>query len=111
MAGHNQHISLKTYWIVFASLMLLLVVSVLAALVDLGAWNLPLALAISAAKAALVMLYFMHLINSRGLVPITACAALLWLVFLFLLAAGDYAHRPPADTQPSEARRIEVTTD
>jgi cytochrome c oxidase subunit 4 len=59
-SGH----SLQAYWIyraVFGALIVFTVITVLAAQINLGGWNVPLALSIAAAKAAMVALFFMHL--------------------------------------------------
>jgi len=58
----QQHsISIKTYLAVFATLMVLTVVTVISAHVDLGRGNVVVALIIAFTKASLVVTYFMHL--------------------------------------------------
>ena len=74
-------ISLPVLLGVFLLLMLLTVVTICATWVDLGVWNLWIALGIATIKAGLVALYFMHLRYDHpfnGLIFVTA------LVFLFL---------------------------
>jgi cytochrome c oxidase subunit IV len=63
--GHSSsgH-SLQAYWIyntIWLALIVFTVVTVVAAQIDLGGWNVPLALIIATAKASLVGLFFMHL--------------------------------------------------
>lgn len=60
---------------------------------DLGPFNLPVALAISAAKALVIALYFMHLRWEHGVVRLAAAGSLLWLAILLLGTLDDYATR------------------
>ncbi len=100
--GHDTHghdddhhvMPIKTYLIVFSTLMVLLVVTLLAAIPDLGPWNLPIAMAIAVAKALVVMIWFMHLKFSSPLTRLFAGAAFFWLAILFLLTLSDYISRP-----------------
>ncbi len=64
MAHDGSGHSLQAYWIytaVFVALVVFTVVTVVAAQIDLGGMNVPLALVIATTKAALVGLFFMHL--------------------------------------------------
>lgn len=64
MAHDGSGHSLQAYWIytaVFVSLVVFTVLTVVAARIDLGGLNLPIALTIATMKAALVGLFFMHL--------------------------------------------------
>jgi cytochrome c oxidase subunit 4 len=91
----TQHVSLATYFGVFAMLMLLLVLTVVAAFwVNLGGMNILVALSIAIVKALLVVLYFMHVKYASRLTKIFVAAAFLWLALLFALTFGDYLTRP-----------------
>ncbi len=64
MAHDGSGHSLQAYWIytaVFVSLVVFTVLTVMAAKIDLGGLNVPVALTIATIKAALVGLFFMHL--------------------------------------------------
>ncbi len=87
--------SLRTYFGVFAALIVLTAVTTAAAFLELGPWNTIVALTIAAVKAALVALVFMHLRWSRGLVWIFAGGALFWLAALIVLVLSDYQTRLP----------------
>lgn len=78
----------KTYYIVSAWLMLLLVLTVAAAQRDLGAANVPIALAIAIAKAILIVLFFMHVRYGSPLVRLFAAGGFFWLFIMlgFILA-------------------------
>ncbi|MFQ5960836.1 MAG: cytochrome C oxidase subunit IV family protein [Candidatus Methylomirabilales bacterium] len=64
MAHDSSGHSLQAYWIytaVFVGLIVFTVVTVVAAGIDLGGLNVPVAVIIATLKAALVGLFFMHL--------------------------------------------------
>jgi cytochrome c oxidase subunit 4 len=91
----TQHVSLKTYLVVFALLMVLLVITVVAAFkVHIGhAGNIILALAIAVLKAGLVVLFFMHVKYASRLTKIFVVSGLVWLGIMFSLTLGDYLTR------------------
>lgn len=92
---------------VFAALLVLTVVTVAVTKIDLGAANIWLALAIAAAKAALVALYFMHLrwdspYNALALVAALFMVAL--LLGIVILDSKEY--QPNLDPPASGSGRI-----
>ncbi|HZN68959.1 MAG TPA: cytochrome C oxidase subunit IV family protein [Tepidisphaeraceae bacterium] len=90
----TKHVSVATYLVIFAALMVLLVLTVGAAFwFNLGRLNILVALAIATVKAALVVLFFMHVMYASRLTKIFVAAAFLWLIILFGLTFGDYATR------------------
>ncbi len=84
-----------TNYIVGGALLLLTLWTYLLALVDLGIGNLIVALVIAAAKASLIVLYFMHARCSDKLTRLAIGAALLWFGILFVLTMSDYVSRYP----------------
>lgn len=89
----NTHTSRKTYLIVYAALLLLLLATYGAAFLDLGALHTPVAIGIAVAKAVLILLFFMHVRSSSRLTWLFAAAGFLWLGILFLFAMSDYVTR------------------
>ena len=90
----TKHISVGTYLVIFAALMVLLVLTVGAAFwFNLGRLNILLALAIATVKAALVVLFFMHVLYASRLTKIFVSAAFLWLAILFAFTFSDYLTR------------------
>jgi cytochrome c oxidase subunit 4 len=90
----TQHVSLGTYFVVFALLMVLLIITIAVAFfVHAGDLNLIIALVIATIKAALVVLFFMHVKYASRLTKIFVCAAFLWLAILFALTFADYLTR------------------
>ena len=80
-------------FVVYGSLMLLLLATVGLALVDLGRWNLVAALAIAGAKAALVLLFFMHAKDGPRVTWLFSTAAALLLAILLILTLADFISR------------------
>jgi cytochrome c oxidase subunit 4 len=101
--GNYGHISVRTYWMVFISLMVLMVLTVAAWYVEKHFVHLPelvavgIAMAIAIAKTALIIYFFMHVKVSSKLTQIFAMSAFVWLLILFVITMGDYMARgwPP----------------
>ena len=86
----SEHvISPKVYYTVFSCLMVLTALTVTASTVDLGPFNVVVALAIAIVKATLVLLYFMHLRYSQKLTWLVVSAAFVWLFILIGLTMSD----------------------
>jgi cytochrome c oxidase subunit 4 len=90
----SEHVvSPRLYLLVFASLMVLTVVTVAASRYDFGPGNTVVAMAIAILKASLVVLFFMHVKYSSRLVQLLVAAAFLWLAVLISGALSDYVSR------------------
>jgi cytochrome c oxidase subunit 4 len=92
----SEHVSsAKIYWIVWAALMTLMVLTAVLSKVPMpGELNTIIALAIAAVKATLVLLFFMHLkYESYKFSAVVFAAGLFWLILLFGLSMVDYATR------------------
>jgi cytochrome c oxidase subunit IV len=90
----DKHIiSRKTYFIVYLALLLLLAATVGIAYVEIGTLNLVLALAIAFGKAALVVLFFMHVLYSTQLTKVFVLTSILFLILLAGLVMADYLTR------------------
>ena len=88
--------SRRPYFLVFAALMGLLVLTVAVSFIPYGrlAWlGILIALTIAAVKAVLVALWFMHLKGSPRLVRIFVVSGIFWLLILFHLTLVDYLTR------------------
>jgi cytochrome c oxidase subunit 4 len=91
--SHAAHPTLRTYYLVFAALMVLLAATVAMAEIDLGPLNVLVAAAIATAKALLILLFFMHVRYSEPLTWLVAGAGFFWLAILFVLTISDYISR------------------
>ena len=91
MAEHVA--SIKTYTLVFLSLLVLTFATTLVATIDLGPFNVVVALFIAVVKMMLVALFFMHLRNSTILMKVVVGGGMLWLGILLVLSFSDFATR------------------
>ena len=83
----------KIYVRSFALLMVLLVLTVGANFINLGPFNVAAAMAISVAKALIIILFFMEVRYSKPLVWLFASAGFVWLVLLLIFIQSDYRTR------------------
>ena len=95
-AGLAHVVSVRVLLTVFALLMVLTVLTVSATRVDLGDWNLVIAMGIATAKAGLVALYFMHLRYDHPFNALVFVAALVFLTLFISLALLDTLEYQPA---------------
>jgi cytochrome c oxidase subunit IV len=90
----SQHIApQRTYYLVFATLLLLTLVTVEVAFFDFGLLSIYLALLIATGKALFVILYFMHVRYSPRLTWVFAGAGFFWLTILIALTLSDFLTR------------------
>lgn len=84
MSEHKHHIiPYKVYYYVFGGLIFLTISTVITASIDLGGFNVPLALGIAGVKASLVVMFFMALkYDSKVNVMIFSVGLLFVVVFL-----------------------------
>lgn len=85
--------SLKPYVLVTSALFALLVITVCAAYVNLGAFNTPVAMLISLCKASLIVLFFMHVRRSNPLIQIFVLVGFFWLGIMLTLTLSDFLTR------------------
>jgi cytochrome c oxidase subunit 4 len=90
---HEHIASVKTYAIVFISLLILTLLTTVVATVDLGPLNVAVALIIATIKMLLVALFFMHLRDSPVLMKVVVGGGLLWLGILLVLSMSDFVTR------------------
>jgi len=83
----------KTYLLVWASLLVLLAITVGVSYIHLGWLNPAVAVTIAAIKAVIIILFFMHVRYSPKVLWVFVGAGFFWLGILFALALGDYMTR------------------
>lgn len=93
--GSAEHhiIPLGTYLKVFGTLIVLTVVTVLAAKVNFGPFNAVVAFGIASVKATLVLGYFMHLKYDNMMNRVIIASAVLFLILLWFLSILDIVTR------------------
>ena len=89
----NHVVPVRLYLTIVGCLFVLTAITVLAAFVELGALNTPVALAIAIIKATLVVLFFMHVRYSTPLMWVFAAAGFFMLLLLLALMMQDYMSR------------------
>jgi cytochrome c oxidase subunit 4 len=97
---HEHIVPVTVYYAVFGALMVLTAATVAVAFVDLGRFNIAVALAVALVKATLVVLFFMHVKYSSRLVQLVVLAAIVWLIILFGITLTDYITRGWLITPP-----------
>ena len=91
---HGEHIVPPgIYAAIITTLLVLTVVTVLAAKVDLGRFNIVVALAIATVKATLVVLIFMHAKYVPKRTKLVIMAGIFWLALLLFMTLSDYVSR------------------
>jgi cytochrome c oxidase subunit IV len=106
-AHHDEHEhhgpTVKMYFAIFAALCVLTVVTVFTAKMNFAAIlgdqrigdlvSNIVALGIAGTKAALVILFFMHVKYENKLVGLAVVSSVIWLLFLILITMSDYGTR------------------
>jgi cytochrome c oxidase subunit IV len=91
---HTEHIVKPgTYLAIITTLLALTGITVYAAYVNLGKFNIVVALAIATAKATLVVLFFMHAKYSPRRTQLVIAAGIFWLALLLFMTLSDYVSR------------------
>ena len=91
---HTEHIvSPGTYLVIILTLLALTGITVFAAFVDLGRFNIVVALLIATIKATLVVLIFMHAKYAPERTKLVIIAGIFWLALLLFMTLSDYATR------------------
>lgn len=95
MEQHSEHhiASTKFYMTIFFILMICTVLTYFVWTIDLGFFNIVVALGIAIFKATLVIRYFMHVKWSPMLSKMAVVTAITFLFILLTLTSMDYASR------------------
>jgi cytochrome c oxidase subunit 4 len=101
MSGHISPV--RTYVLIFVTLMVFTGITVAVAFTNLGAFNFPVAISIAIVKATLVILFFMHVKYSSQLTKLIIGAGLFFLLVLFSLTMTDYVSRGWQTNRPIQA--------
>ena len=89
----NHIVPVRIYYLVFTALIVCTAITVAVSFVDLGRFNVLVALGIAILKASLVVLFFMHVKYSGKLTWVVVAGSLFWLGILIVMTAGDYLTR------------------
>ena len=92
--AHTDHIVPPgIYLTIILTLLVLTAATVGAAYVDLGRFNIVVALAIATVKATLVVLFFMHAKYVPKRTQLVIIAGIFWLALLLFMTMSDYISR------------------
>src|SRR5438132_12869681 len=91
MPAHTEHhvVPKRIYFAVFLGLIVLTWVTAYVSTLDLGRWNIFVALAIAIFKASLVVLFFMHVYYSTRLTKMIVMSGVFWLILLLFITMAD----------------------
>jgi cytochrome c oxidase subunit IV len=94
MSEHSKSSPLKTYFAVWAALLLGTFITYKVAFIDLGRFNAAVALTIATIKALIVALFFMHLRHAHEkLLKLVVISTVFFLFILLVLSMADYGTR------------------
>jgi cytochrome c oxidase subunit IV len=90
----SEHVTpRRTYFAIWAALLVLTYATVAVSRIDLGRLNTIAALTIAVAKALLVVLFFMHIRYSSRLTKLVVVGGFMWLALLIGLTMADEVTR------------------
>jgi len=91
---YTEHIVRPTtYLAIISTLLVLTGITVWAAMIDLGRFNIVVALVIATTKATFVVLFFMHAKYSHRRTQLVIVAGIFWLALLLFMTLSDYISR------------------
>src|SRR5689334_11494454 len=97
MASHSDSthhiVPVGVYLGVFLALIIGTIVTTAVAYIDLGRFNVVVALTIAVCKATLVILFFMHVKYSPRLTKLVVIAGIFWLIILLTVTETDLLTR------------------
>ena len=83
----------KTYALVWLSLLALALLTTLIGFLDLGPFNMIIAITIATAKACLIAAFFMHALYEGKVIRIIVAGGVVWFLIMITLTLGDYMTR------------------
>lgn len=109
MSENGHHVvSPKLYALILGALLLGTYLTVQAAKVDLGRWNIILALTIATIKMSLVILFFMHGKYSARRTQLVIISGFFWLAIMLGLTLMDYTTRHPEPSRSAKPPAIVI---
>ena len=91
-SGHAV-VPIRTYVLIWATLIGCTFLTYGVALIDLGSWNIVIALMIAFFKMSLVVLFFMHVKQDNSLTRLFVAGGFIWLLILLFMFMTDYVTR------------------
>jgi cytochrome c oxidase subunit 4 len=92
-AHGEHHTGTRLYFVIYACLFVLTFLTVGASFIHMETGHTIAGLGFGVIKATLVVLFFMHVLQSSRLIWVTAAAGLFWLMIMIGLTVQDYLTR------------------
>lgn len=86
-------VSRKTYALIWVVLLILALATTLIGRMDLGPFNMPIAIAIATTKAALIVAFFMQAKIESRLIWVIIGGGVIWVLIMMSNTLGDYVTR------------------
>ena len=110
MSENGHHIvSPRIYAVILGALLLGTYLTVQAAKIDLGPWNIVLAIFIACVKMTLVILFFMHGKYSPRRTQLVIISGFFWLAIMLGLTLTDYKTRHPEPSRVANPPALTVS--
>lgn len=90
---HTHIVPYKTYILVLIALLFMTFISIAVTSIDLGAFNVSMALVLASIKSILVLLYFMHLKFDKKFFGIMVASVFLLFACVIVITFLDYLYR------------------
>jgi cytochrome c oxidase subunit 4 len=103
-AHAHKHTSLAAYVGIYFVLLVLTVVTYLTAQIDLGSFNIVLAMTIALVKGGLVVTIFMHLLEHKMINRAFFILGLFFVALLIGILLADVRYRLPTVNPPTSVR-------
>lgn len=89
----GPRVSIRTYAFVFTALLLFALITTLIGMLDLGPFNMVIAITIALIKASLIAAFFMQALYEGKIVRIIITGGVVWFLIMVTLTLGDYMTR------------------
>jgi cytochrome c oxidase subunit IV len=86
-------VSRKTYALTWVGLLALALATTLIGFLDLGPFNMIIAISIATAKACLIAAFFMHAFFEGRVIRIILAGGVVWFLIMLSLTLADYVSR------------------
>ena len=96
MSNNENHIHitpLKTYLVIYFTLLLMTLITLISVQFDFGSFNIVIAMIIASFKATLVLLFFMHLLYDNKINLAFLVASVVFLAVFIVITAVDTNYR------------------
>jgi cytochrome c oxidase subunit 4 len=89
----EEHHGAGRYYLVWAALLVLTLVTVITGRMHIPQFGLALALLIASVKGTLVLLFFMHLVDHKGANRLVMGVSILFVIMMMIMPLADFATR------------------